>query len=102
MGERLCGDLGRRDRHRPPGDRAPDVAGPCLASAGHGRFGCRVQHFDDGDGTRRTQTFVAETSVRATWRDYLALTKPVIVVLLLVTTLAGMVVGAGTVAGGEA
>jgi protoheme IX farnesyltransferase len=31
----------------------------------------------------------------ATWRDYLALTKPVIVVLLLVTTLAGMVVGAG-------
>jgi protoheme IX farnesyltransferase len=31
----------------------------------------------------------------ATWRDYLALTKPVIVALLLVTTLAGMVVGAG-------
>jgi protoheme IX farnesyltransferase len=29
------------------------------------------------------------------WRDYLALTKPVIVTLLLVTTLAGMVVGAG-------
>ena len=29
------------------------------------------------------------------WRDYLALTKPVIVILLLVTTLAGMVVGAG-------
>ena len=28
------------------------------------------------------------------WRDYLALTKPVIVILLLVTTLAGMVVGA--------
>jgi protoheme IX farnesyltransferase len=31
----------------------------------------------------------------ASWRDYLALTKPVIVILLLVTTLAGMVVGAG-------
>jgi protoheme IX farnesyltransferase len=29
------------------------------------------------------------------WRDYLALTKPVIVILLLVTTMAGMVVGAG-------
>jgi len=39
---------------------------------------------------------VARTdSTSATWRDYLALTKPVIVVLLLVTTLAGMVVGAG-------
>jgi len=35
------------------------------------------------------------TNANATWRDYLALTKPVIVVLLLVTTLAGMVVGAG-------
>ena len=39
---------------------------------------------------------VAQTdSTSATWRDYLALSKPVIVVLLLVTTLAGMVVGAG-------
>ncbi len=37
----------------------------------------------------------ALAATRATWRDYLALTKPVIVVLLLVTTLAGMVVGAG-------
>lgn len=40
------------------------------------------------------ETFVAETSVRATWRDYLALTKPIIVVLLLVTTLSGLIVGA--------
>lgn len=31
----------------------------------------------------------------ARWADYLALTKPIIVALLLVTTLAGMVVGAG-------
>ena len=29
------------------------------------------------------------------WRDLLALTKPIVVVLLLVTTLAGMIVGAG-------
>ena len=35
------------------------------------------------------------------WRDYLALTKPVIVILLLVTTLAGMVVGAGRWPGTE-
>jgi protoheme IX farnesyltransferase len=35
------------------------------------------------------------------WRDYLALTKPVIVILLLVTTLAGMVVGAGRWPGPE-
>jgi protoheme IX farnesyltransferase len=32
---------------------------------------------------------------RATWRDYLMLTKPIVVSLLLVTTLAAMIVGAG-------
>ena len=32
---------------------------------------------------------------RASWRDYLMLTKPIVVSLLLVTTLAAMIVGAG-------
>ena len=41
----------------------------------------------------RGASLAASTS--PSWRDYLALTKPVIVVLLLVTTLTGMVVGAG-------
>lgn len=32
--------------------------------------------------------------IRPTWKDFLALTKPIIVLLLLVTTLSGMIVGA--------
>jgi protoheme IX farnesyltransferase len=39
------------------------------------------------------EPYGAQTGVRATWREYLALTKPIIVLLLLVTTLSGLIVG---------
>ncbi len=38
---------------------------------------------------------VGEAAVRLQWTDFVALTKPVIVALLLVTTMAAMIVGAG-------
>ncbi len=44
-------------------------------------------------GRRRTASS-AVSGIRPTWRDYLALTKPIIVLLLLVTTLSGLIVGA--------